>query len=67
MAATRAGFHLYREIANHNIVNTGNQTSLSGLNHQALTILAVWAIGVRRQGWLTVVSILWALAIGQLA
>jgi membrane-associated phospholipid phosphatase len=25
---------------------------------------AVWAIGVRRQGWLTVVSILWALAIG---
>jgi membrane-associated phospholipid phosphatase len=32
--------------------------------HAALTILAVWAIGVRRQGWLTVVSILWALAIG---
>ena len=32
--------------------------------HAALTILAVWAIGVRRQGWLTLVSILWALAIG---
>lgn len=32
--------------------------------HAALTLLAVWAIGLRRQGGLTVVSLCWGLAIG---
>jgi len=31
--------------------------------HAALTILSVWAIAARRQGLLTVVSVVWALAI----
>ncbi|CAK9886684.1 MAG: hypothetical protein XXXJIFNMEKO3_03130 [Candidatus Erwinia impunctatus] len=32
--------------------------------HAALTMLAVWAIALCRCGWLTLVSVAWALAIG---